>query len=525
MTPAEKRHLAYILFLAFGLRLYVTAFTPVIGTDAYFFVKNAQFYSGGQFLEALREAHQPLYPMLIALFNKALGNFELAGKLVSLILGTLTVLPLYFLARSIFSHRVAVFAAFVLALNVAHIRHSADIMTESAYIFFFVSAVWLSWEMLRGNTKVLPVLAGVFTALAYYTRPEGLGITLVAVPWLFLIGFWDTQVSLRPLRTALLFTLVTAMLVLPYVLFIHKETGIWNITKKGSAREVMGYKVAKTPLEMKSINVKHRGSDSERLFEWKQKGHYPLIGLYIVGEFIKVCYYPFVPFMLLGLFTVRRNPEQSRNVLKYILNIRMALFSGRPSGEFFIISIFFLYFTVLFMLATSSYYVSGRYLLPLVALGTIWTGAGMERTARYLSDINLKSFKISPDRATIILLVFLVAFTLPKAAKIKRQHEIMQKEAGYWLKNQDSKKSPVIIGLQKVAFYADCAFVPLPNGGYNTLVKAAKHNDIDYLFVYTEKTDPEVLRLLDGNKDFLFIKEWVEKKKGRHLRAYKFTAR
>src|SRR3990167_3777073 len=85
MTPTEKRHLAYILLLALGLRLYVTLFTPVIGTDGYFFVKNSQLYYAGQFLEGLREAHHPLYPMLIALFNTAVGDFETAGKLVSLI--------------------------------------------------------------------------------------------------------------------------------------------------------------------------------------------------------------------------------------------------------------------------------------------------------------------------------------------------------------------------------------------------------------------------------------------------------
>ena len=525
MTPAEKRHLAYVLLLAFGLRLFVTVLTPVIGTDGYFFVKNSQFYYSGQFLEALKASHQPLYPMLIALLNKAVGNFEVAGKLVSLILGTLTVLPLYFLARSIFSHRVAVFAAFVLAFNVTHIRLSADIMTESAYTFFFVSAVWLSWEMLRGETRVLPVLAGVFTALAYYTRPEGLGVALIAVPWLFLRGLWDAHVPSRPLRTAFLFTLVIVMLVLPYVLFIHKETGVWNITKKGSSREIMGYETAKTPEERKSIDkVEERKSDFEWLFECKQKGYYPLIGFYIVGKFIKVCFYPFIPFMLLGLFTVRRNSGRPGNVLRDIMNIRMALSSGRPSGEFFIISIFLLYFIVLFMLATTSYYVSGRYLLPLMALSAMWTGAGMERTVRYLSEINLRGFNVSAGTATVMILVLLSVLTLPKATKIKRRHEIMQKEAGHWLRDRDSKRPPVIMGLQKVAFYADCEFVPMPDGGYNRLVEVAKDYDIDYLLIYAEETSPEVLQLLDDNEDFMLVKRWVEKKKGRHLQAYWFVA-
>lgn len=529
MTPVEKRHLLYILFLTFGLRLYVMVATPVIGTDGYYFVKNAQCFQEGQFGEGLRFPFHPFYPMLIAIFNMAIGNLEMAGKLVSLVFGTLTVVPLYFFTRSIFNHRVAIFAAFFLTLNVMHVRHSADIMTESTYIFFFVSGVWLSWEMLRSGSRVLSVLAGLSSALAYYTRPEGLGIWLIAVPWLFLIGFWERESSSRPLYTALMFTQVIVALVLPYVLLIHEETGRWHITKKGSAQQIIGYEVAPEPSEERTITVKLRKSDTERLFEWKEKGNYPLIGLYIVEKFIKVCYFPFVPFLLLGLFTVRQNSACSGGTLRcafgYILNIRMALFSRSPAGEFFVISIFLLYFAVLFKLATSSYYVSGRYLLPLVALSAIWVGAGLERTAQYISNVNLKGFKMSFDRVTIILFIFIMAFTFPKAIKIKRQDEVMQKEAGYWLKHQKDKKSPVIIGLQKVAFYADGLYIPLPRGDYDALVKAARENAVDYLFVYSETIEPKVLRLLDNNKDFLFLKEWMEKKKVQHLRAYRFTGR
>ena len=524
MTPTEKRHLAYILLLALGLRLYVTLFTPVIGTDGYFFVKNSQLYYAGQFLEGLREAHHPLYPMLIALFNVAVGDFETAGKLVSLVFGTLTIIPLYFLTRSIFSHRVAIFAAFFIAMNAAHVRHSADIMTESTYIFFFVTGVWLSWEMLRSTSTILPVLAAISSVLAYYTRPEGLGICLVVIPWAFVVGFWEKK-DLRPVYNAFIFTLVTVILVLPYILFVHKETGIWHITKKGSAREIAGYEIVPKPSGEKSIDIKYKKSDAERLYDWKEKGNYPMIGLYIVGEFIKVCYYPFVPFLLLGFFTIRQGREGPQSILKYILSIRMALSSSHPAGEFFVISIFFLYFAVLFMLAVSSYYTSGRYLLPLVALSAMWIGAGLERTTQYLSKVTSQSFNMSPDRATVVLLLVLGVLTLPKAAKIKRQNEVMQKEAGHWLKHQTDKKPPIIMGLQKVAFYADCSYVPLPDGGYDALVKIARESEIDYLFVYSEETDTNVLQSLDDNKDFLPVKEWTERKNARHLRAYKLNAR
>jgi hypothetical protein len=81
------------------------------------------------------------------------------------------------------------------------------------------------------------------------------------------------------------------------------------------------------------------------------------------------------------------------------------------------------------------------------------------------------------------------------------------------------------MGLQKVAFYADCSYVPLPDGGYDALVKIARESEIDYLFVYSEETDPNVLQSLDDNKDFLPVKEWTERKNARHLWAYKLNAR
>src|SRR5437870_10108110 len=49
----------------------------------------------------------PLYPILIAGFSLVAGDFELAGRLASLIVGSCLVIPIYFIACRIYGRTAA----------------------------------------------------------------------------------------------------------------------------------------------------------------------------------------------------------------------------------------------------------------------------------------------------------------------------------------------------------------------------------------------------------------------------------
>src|SRR6185503_7446333 len=123
----------------------------------------------------------PLYPVLIASFSLITGEAELAGRLVSLIMGTCLVVPVFFMALQIYGRRTAFIAASLVAAHPVLVKLSAEVYSEALYLTLLMSGVYwslrsLEFENLRNN-----VLAGAFFALAYLTRPE-------AIAYPFLVG-------------------------------------------------------------------------------------------------------------------------------------------------------------------------------------------------------------------------------------------------------------------------------------------------------------------------------------------------
>lgn len=73
-------------------------------------------------------------------------DYEMAGIWVSVIFGTLIVLPIFYLGRAIFDEKVgflsALFATVHPSLNIS----SGSVLTESTYHFFLATSVLFSWN-------------------------------------------------------------------------------------------------------------------------------------------------------------------------------------------------------------------------------------------------------------------------------------------------------------------------------------------------------------------------------------------
>ena len=121
-----------------------------------------------------------------------------------------------------------------------------------------VRAVWAVWRALATARVSTAGLAGLLIGLAYLTRPEGLGIAIVAglaVLWLWLRNRWNLRRCVAFLA-ALAIDLVVTML--PYVTGLKLATGEWQLTQKKSVVEL----VSLTPQE---AHVGQRGGQARRV--------------------------------------------------------------------------------------------------------------------------------------------------------------------------------------------------------------------------------------------------------------------
>lgn len=219
--------LIIIIGLALLLRVWLFLNTCLISTDSPAFLSMAKLFAEGKFQEGLHFTYHPFYPLLIAGGGTILGNFEFAGTLVSIILGTLTLIPLFYLGKEIFGTKITLATLFILSIHPLHLRGSSDIMTEGTYIFLFITAIALGWKSLTTNSPYFALLTGLVSALAYLTRPEGICLPVLATFWsgIHLLKSIPTLKRLQILRNVGYLWMVFFILAFPYLLFIRGETG------------------------------------------------------------------------------------------------------------------------------------------------------------------------------------------------------------------------------------------------------------------------------------------------------------
>ncbi len=100
--------LIILLAIAFGLRLFLVIFPEVIYSDGTEYVRCAKQILSGNWKGSKAP---PFYPVLIALASQLTPNFELAGIWVSVIFGTLVILPVFYLGKEMFNEKVGILSA------------------------------------------------------------------------------------------------------------------------------------------------------------------------------------------------------------------------------------------------------------------------------------------------------------------------------------------------------------------------------------------------------------------------------
>jgi len=197
------------------------------------YLQAARHFREGDWLQGLASFYPPLFPLMASLVYPVVGDWELAGQLWPFILGVLVLFPLFGLLRRVYGIRVAQVALFFYALSPYLARLSLEVRTEIPYVFFSVSALYLLQRGLDGGKAREFVLSGIISALAYLTRPEGVGLMVVGCFFLLYRGWMLGRLRKYALCAAVLalgFVLFSA----PYIAYLRWDTGSWAISRKTS---------------------------------------------------------------------------------------------------------------------------------------------------------------------------------------------------------------------------------------------------------------------------------------------------
>src|SRR5688572_26557900 len=138
-----------------------------------------------------------VYVSLVALSYLLRGASAHSAILVNVIVGTLSVLGVWWIARRWFGAAAAIGAAVFTALSEAHVILSRTALTDVTFtLLFFIALAAMVWSLERGGTW-RAVVAGVLVGLAWNTKYHGwfaLVIVAMAIGARWLAGRDDAGV-------------------------------------------------------------------------------------------------------------------------------------------------------------------------------------------------------------------------------------------------------------------------------------------------------------------------------------------
>ena len=193
-TTSARRSTDYWIFLGAAiiasivLRLIVnTKFqAPTILTDELTYSQLARDIADGKF--SLSTGYGIVYPLLLApswVFNQFGTEAYTWMKATNAVLVSLTAIPVFFWAKRMMQPRYALLAA-VLTLLMPSMAYSGHIMTENAFLLFFMLAAWSISVAVERPTVLHQVLVVVAILAAFATRAQAI-VLLAALPLIIVL--------------------------------------------------------------------------------------------------------------------------------------------------------------------------------------------------------------------------------------------------------------------------------------------------------------------------------------------------
>jgi 4-amino-4-deoxy-L-arabinose transferase-like glycosyltransferase len=127
--------------------------------------------------------HPPLAKLLFGMaiyFSKGVIDPLVAARLVVVILGSLTVIVLFFFTKELFNRKIAIVSALFLSFQGTHIFHSRLAMLDVPLTFFYLLSLFFFYKGIKGNYRLL-LISSLNLGLAIGTKYTGLLLIPTAI--------------------------------------------------------------------------------------------------------------------------------------------------------------------------------------------------------------------------------------------------------------------------------------------------------------------------------------------------------
>jgi hypothetical protein len=238
----ETATLLAITAAALVIRIYLILTSYCISGDGVGYLVMARQFAAGEWRTALSAVFSPLYPLLVSVAHCAIPQWEMAGNVVSTVLGTGAVVTVYLMTREAFGRSdLALGAAGMMAVHPEMAAYSASVRTEAGYVFFATGTCWLLLRAAGERRAMLAAEAGIAAGLTYLFRTEGIGFLLLGLSWFAAAALIWRQTSRKcALIAAISFAGTFMLFAGPYLAYLRTTTGHWSVGREFTAAMMYG---------------------------------------------------------------------------------------------------------------------------------------------------------------------------------------------------------------------------------------------------------------------------------------------
>jgi hypothetical protein len=501
--------LALVVFAA-GIRLWLIGHTEVAARDSIGFIRYGLELENRPWKDVFAgNLQHPGYPIVLMLVSWPVRFFlggidyrsmQLSAQLASSLAGVLLVIPMFFLGRELFHRRAGFWGAFLFQCLPVSSRILSDGLSEATFLLFTTTALLFAVGGMRTGSVLRFALCGLFTGMAYLTRPEG--ALLLAAAGSVLIGAQFYPRWRRSWGRTLVcgMSLLVAALAVggPYPYF----TG--QFTKKPSVIQLMQSNIGGGVVSGEWSGIRSQGSGVRNLqpFPVPTTTHH----LLLTSHYSRLTTHYSPPTM--GIWAVYAPPQLEdrrlwglkaivTEVIKgyhYVIGLPVLVgiwwFRGRlrvVPGGWVLVGLCALHAFVLYRLAVRVGYVSERHVQLLVLCG-IFTGAAA--VAAFGDWLWLWAARLWSEKGTatlsgtwpaVALFLMLAGLGLPEVLKPLHLNRAGHRDAGLWLAQNALPTDEVIDPNCWAHYYAGRVFLegkPLPSPRGTTYV-VLETNDSD----------------------------------------------
>ncbi|MHB8108412.1 MAG: glycosyltransferase family 39 protein [Syntrophorhabdaceae bacterium] len=490
-----------LLLLAFAVRFLLLLEPQIISNDSMFYIRMAKNLLSGNTADMNTYSFFSIHPYFLAVMHRFIPDWELAGRIVSVIFGSVAVVPLYLLISSILSKKIGFITGLLYIFGPRLVEYSTDILRESALWMFLLFALYLAFEAIAKKRSWYLVPASICAGLALGIKVEGFAIFPIVVLW---IGYavCSGEIDYKRgmlycgifLLTVPVFSLCGLLIVKPGLLYWAGGKFVEKFSMLLRANAIPAPGLA--PVLPQIVE-----SQLELLQDYK----YLVFPVEVIFKTLKSI--TLIPALLLMAgISMRKTVRFSKREI-YIL---IWLF------VFFIIGIGYLRGTYYF--GTRHGLLLGIPALSFAAIGLVELS---ERVIEFIQRFRvLRQIK---GRLFVFSLAVCLMLFVQAGISLSREDKMGMKAAGLELRSRGYGHTKMLVqpGLQRLAFYADASYDVLPGRiapkDIETLMRAGKASllvtDLNTIWMispgFRENIDPEIyqkieLERLPKKRSYLF---------------------